>query len=51
MNPSPRPAGFNAVRILVSHRSVRINGRIGSGEFDEGRDPELAGARYLNQVK
>ena len=43
--------GFNAIRILISHRSAMINGKIPAGEFDEGRTPELVNARYLDQIE
>ena len=42
--------GFNAIRILVNHRAVMINGKIPAGEFDEGRTPELVNIRYLDQI-
>lgn len=42
--------GFNAIRILVNHRAVMINGKIPAGEFDEGRTPELVNMRYLDQI-
>ena len=42
--------GFNAIRILVSHHAVLINGKIAAGEYDEGRTPELVNLRYLDQI-
>ncbi len=42
--------GFNAIRVLVNHRAVMINGKIPAGEFDEGRTPELVNLRYLDQL-
>ena len=43
--------GFNAIRVLVNHRAVMINGKIPAGEFDEGRTPELVNLRYLDQLE
>ena len=42
---------FNAIRILVSHRSVMINGKLPASEYDEGRTPELVNLRYLDQIE
>jgi hypothetical protein len=42
---------FNAIRILVNHRAVMINGKLPAGEFDEGRTPELVNMRYLDQIE
>lgn len=43
--------GFNAIRILVSHHAVMINGKIPASEYDEGRTPELVNMRYLDQIE
>lgn len=43
--------GFNAIRILVSHRSVMVNGKLPASEYDEGRTPELVNVRYLDQIE
>ena len=43
--------GFNAIRILLNHRGVMINGKIPASEFDEGRTPALVNVRYLDQIE
>lgn len=43
--------GFNAIRVLVNHRGVMINGKIPASEYDEGRTPELVNLRYLDQLE
>ena len=39
--------GFNAMRTLVCHHGVLINGKLAAGSFDEGRNPTLVSKRYL----
>ena len=43
--------GFNAVRTLINHHGVQINGKLASGSFDEGHNPDLVGKRYLEGLE
>ncbi|KAL1498800.1 hypothetical protein AB1Y20_014107 [Prymnesium parvum] len=38
---------FNAMRTLVNHHAVLVNGKLAADAFDEGRNPELINLRYL----
>ena len=43
--------GFNAVRLLLNHHSVLVNGKINQGAFDEGMNPELVDLRYRDMLE
>ncbi|KAL3896580.1 MAG: hypothetical protein SGPRY_013239 [Prymnesium sp.] len=42
--------GFNAIRTLVNHHAVIVNGKLAEGSFDEGRNPALINTRYLEAL-
>lgn len=43
--------GFNAVRLLLNHHSVLVNGKVNQGAFDEGMNPELVDLRYRDMLE
>ena len=42
--------GFNAVRLLLNHHSVLVNGKVNQGAFNEGLNPEFVDLRYRDMI-
>lgn len=43
--------GFNAMRTLVNHHNVMVNGKLAPDSFDEGRNPDLVNKKYLEVLE
>ena len=42
--------GFNAIRLLLNHHSVLVNGKVNQGAFNEGLNPEFVDLRYRDMI-
>ena len=41
---------FNAIRTLLNHHGIQINGKLAASSFDEGHNPDMVGKRYLEAL-